>query len=576
MARITFPKNNLDIDVENGTKLIECIRKAGLYIEAPCNGKGKCGKCKVIATGNLSPKTKEEERFTEDKNTRLACMCEVIGDAKVELIEKDKNAKLKTINKGFSIETKLDSKIKKVKLSSLDEKTNIPYKNTVDYTIEKLSVLKRVGEIEKSKEKEFCGVIYEEELIDIIHKYDKVLAVAVDIGTTGLSAYLLNLEDGQILNKISDLNPQTEYGGDVLSRITYCMENKDGVEVLSKCIRKKIDSMVEELIDKDYERKSVYEIVIAANTTMLHLFIGVSPNTIAKAPYRSIFLDQLEIKAKDIGIEINKEGNVILIPSLSSYVGADIVAGIVAIDFQNKKHPAIFIDIGTNGELAAIYNGSMSASSTAAGPAFEGMNISCGSRAEEGAIDSFYIDEEYNIKYSAIGNGEAKSICGSGLMDVMAALIKSKVVMASGRFNKNMPDNLKERLKDKKFYITDKVYITQKDIRQMQLAKGAISSGVTMLLKEINAKIEDIEEAVIAGAFGYHINPQSIKTLGIIPKGFKGKITFVGNSSIEGARLSLLNKDILKAMTDIRANIKVIELSTREDFQDYFVKALSF
>ncbi len=420
------------------------------------------------------------------------------------------------------------------------------------------------------------GVIHKEELIDVIHKDQSVLAVAVDIGTTGLSAYLLNLEDGQILNKISDLNPQTEYGGDVLSRITYCMENKDGIEILSKCIREKIDSMVDKLIGMEYERKNVYEIAIAANTTMLHLFTGVNPNTIAKAPYRSVFLDQIEIKARDMSIEINEEGNIILLPSLSSYVGADIVAGIVATDFQNKKHPSIFIDIGTNGELAAIYKGNMSASSTAAGPAFEGMNISCGSRAEEGAIDNFYIDEDYNIKYTTIGDEEAKSICGSGLMDVMAALIKSKVVMSSGRFNKNMPDKLKEKLRDKKFYITDNVYISQNDVRQIQLAKGAISSGVTMLLKEIDANIEDIEEAVIAGAFGYHINPESIKILGIIPKGFKGKITFVGNSSIEGARLSLLNKDISQAMIDIRENIKVIELSTREDFQDYFVKALSF
>ncbi|MBY6828997.1 (Fe-S)-binding protein, partial [Clostridium botulinum] len=177
-----------------------------------------------------------------------------------------------TINKGFSIETKLDSKIKKIELKDVDEKTNIPYKNTLNFKTEKLSVLKRIGKIEKSKEKELCGVIYKEELIDIIHKEDKVLAVAVDIGTTGLSAYLLNLEDGQILNKISDLNPQTEYGGDVLSRITYCMENKDGVEILSKCIRKRIDYMVEQLIGKEYDRKYVYEIAMAANTTMLHLF----------------------------------------------------------------------------------------------------------------------------------------------------------------------------------------------------------------------------------------------------------------------------------------------------------------
>lgn len=576
MARITFIKKQLEIEVENGTKLIECIRKAGLYIEAPCNGKGKCGKCKVIARGKLSLKTKEEEKFTEEDNIRLACICEVNGDAQIELIEKDRNKKLKTINRGFSIETKLNSKIKKVNLKNIDEKINLPYKNTLSVSVDKLSVLKNIGEIEKHKKKEFSGIIRDDELIDIINKTEPVLAIALDIGTTGISAYLLDLVNGEILNKISDLNPQTEYGGDVLSRITYCMENEDGVDVLSKCIRNKVNSIINELIGENYKRTNIYEVDIAANTTMLHLFTGVDPNTIAKAPYRAIFLDQLEVKAKDIDIDINIEGNVVLLPSLSSYVGADIVAGIVATDFQNKKHPSIFIDIGTNGELAAIYKGKMSASSTAAGPAFEGMNISCGSRAEKGAIDSFDINEDDEFKYSVIGNEEAKSICGSGLMDVMAALIKSNVVMSSGRFNKNMVSKLKERLKDKKFYITDKVYISQNDIRQIQLAKGAISSGINMLLKEVNTDIEDIEEAVIAGAFGYHINSDSIKTLGIIPNGFKGKIKFVGNSSIEGARLSLLNKDISKSMIDIRDKIKVIELSTREDFQEYFVNALSF
>ncbi|CBZ03373.1 putative electron transfer protein [Clostridium botulinum H04402 065] len=149
MARITFIKEQLEIEVENGTKLIECIRKAGLYIEAPCNGKGKCGKCKVIAKGNLSPKTKDEEKFTESEDTRLACICEVMGDAKIELIAKDKNKKLKTINEGFSIETKLDSKIKKIELKDVDEKTNIPYKNTLNFKTEKLSVLKRIGKIRK-------------------------------------------------------------------------------------------------------------------------------------------------------------------------------------------------------------------------------------------------------------------------------------------------------------------------------------------------------------------------------------------------------------------------------------------
>jgi uncharacterized 2Fe-2S/4Fe-4S cluster protein (DUF4445 family) len=218
----------------------------------------------------------------------------------------------------------------------------------------------------------------------------------------------------------------------------------------------------------------------------------------------------------------------------------------------------------------------MAASSTAAGPALEGMNISCGLRAEAGAIDSFNIDEEYNIAFTTIGDKEAKGICGSGLIDIAASLINRNIILKSGRFNKNLPEKLAFRLVDKKFYITEEIYISQNDIRQIQLAKAAIASGIIMLLKELNINIESIEEAVIAGAFGYHLNSESIKTIGLIPQGFKGEINFVGNSSVEGARLALINKQKLREMSKIKENIKVVELSVKQEFQDYFVKEISF
>ena len=574
MPKINFIRENVVIEVEEGTKLIDCIRKAGLKIEAPCNCIGVCGKCKVRVFGELYPKTAEEDKHTKEDNIRLACMARVKGDVILEFFNEEKT--LKTINRGFSIQTKLDSSIKKIKLSSIDERNFVPYKDTLGYRVRDINVIKKIGLMEKNTSEDRYGITFKNELLDIRCDIEAPLGVSIDIGTTGLSAYLLDLESGEVLNKVSGLNPQTEFGSDVISRITYCIEEVNGVDTLSKCIREKVNSMIKELVGDKYNIEDIYSLIIAANTTMLHLFLGITPDAIAKAPYRSVFLDELNFKAIEFDININIEGILTVLPSASSYVGADILSGIVAVDFQNKKHSSIFIDIGTNGEIVVISEGKMAASSTAAGPALEGMNISCGSRAEDGAIDSFSIDENHNIVYTTIGDGKAKGICGSGLLDIAANLIKLGIVLDTGRFNKNLPESLKERLRDKKFYITEEIYISQKDIRQIQLAKGAIASGISMLLKEVNIGIECIEEAVVAGAFGYHLNPESINIVGIIPKGFIGKINFVGNSSIEGARIASINKEKLEEMSEIKKNIRVIELSTKKDFQDYFIKALNF
>jgi len=306
------------------------------------------------------------------------------------------------------------------------------------------------------------------------------------------------------------------------------------------------------------------------------LLIGEDPESIAKAPYTAVFLNKQERSGKDMGLKINEEGTVILLPSASAYVGADIISGIVATAFINKNNNAIFIDIGTNGEIVVNCRGELIASSTAAGPALEGMNISCGLRAIEGAMDKFKIDENFSLVYSTIGGEKAIGICGSGLLDIASAFVKAGVVEKSGRFNSKMDEKLKVRLRDKKFYITEDIYVSQKDIRQIQLAKGAISAGIIMLLKELDIKIEEIDEVVIAGAFGYHVEAESIKTIGLIPKGFNGEVSFVGNSSVEGAALAAINDKMVNKMTEIKEKLKVVELSTKADFQDFFVRELNF
>lgn len=575
MARISFKNSNIAIEAETGTRLSDCIRKAGLHIETPCNCIGKCGKCTVIAVGELFPPTEEEKKFINiSEGVRLSCMARIKGDVQIELLITA--GSLKTINRGVSIDVDVDSDTKKVTLSSIDKDSSKPYVESLFYRNIDFSILENVGNIEKNKAGEIFGVIYNDKLIDIAENIPSILGVAVDIGTTGISAYLVNLESGEVLNKVSCLNPQTQYGGDVLTRISYCMNNVEGSKQLKEVIITKVDEVVEELIKDEYCRSAVYRIAIAGNTTMLHLFLGVETRSIAKAPYRPVFIERLDIKASELSININKNGILTLLPSASGYVGADILAGIAATAFHKKSGSAIFIDIGTNGEIAAINNGRLAATSTAAGPALEGMNIACGCRAEAGAIDSFCIDDSYNVSYTTIGNQDAKGICGSGLIDIAAFFVTKEVILKNGKFNTELDQRIKDRLRDKKFYITDEIYISQKDIRQIQLAKGAIASGIAMLLAEIHLPIENVEEAVIAGAFGYHINPQSILDISLIPKGFKGKINFVGNSSVEGARLALINKSILKCMEELKDAITVLELSTKDKFQDYFVKELSF
>ncbi len=579
MAKITFKGYEIEIDAKDGEKLSDCIRRAGLKIETPCNGIGTCGKCRVIARGDMYPPNDAEKNIIAgQEGVRLSCQAKVKGDVEVELFNiKPAGSEMKTINRGYAIDAPVDSRIRGIDIECSEKLSSSPQFNSLGFGASRPGILKKMGCIERSGIGGFHAVLCDNEIIDAHSEKQGIMGISIDIGTTGLSAYLVNLETGDVIKKVSGLNPQTEYGGDVLSRITYIMNNENGAPQLEACIVKEINSMISKLVDGICNVENVYNVVIAGNTTMLHLLLGVDPVSIARAPYRPVFLHAIDISPAECAVDINKAGVITVLPSASGYVGADIVSGVIATGFNKKKNTCIFIDIGTNGEIVAINGGKMAGTSTAAGPALEGMNISCGMRAENGAIESFNIDENGKFEIGVIGDSKAVGICGSGLIDIVAQLLEKDIVMKSGKFNaKGMDEKFVSRLDDKKFKITDEVFISQGDIRQIQLAKGAIATGVTMLLKELEIGIEEVGEAVIAGAFGYHLDPENIKTVGLIPKGFKGDINFVGNSSIEGARLSLINRNLLEDMKREAENISVLELSTRAEFQDYFIRELRF
>lgn len=405
-------------------------------------------------------------------------------------------------------------------------------------------------------EKEDASLFIKDEETEITYcDSSRGRVLGIDIGTTGVSAKLIDLDNRLILGSYSNLNYQSEFGSDVLSRIDFSIANT--TKDLHKASIKQISDIIDTLGTPDL-------IAISGNTTMLHIIANEPVSSLAISPYKPIFLKERVIDI--LGIPTT------LLKGASAYIGADILAGVSYLNLINKAD-TLFIDIGTNGEIIFSSNNRLIATSTAAGPAFEGTNISCGMRATKGAISSFHISKDNIFNYQTIESSQAKGICGSGLVDIMSELLKNNVILKSGRFNSKMDPSFKKFLKGKEFFITNSIYISQKDIRQFQLAKAAIAAGVVSLLQEVDLSINDIKEVIIAGSFGLHLDSRSIKNIGLIP-GYNKNITFVGNTSLKGCLNYLSNSYERKKMKAIC--LEVLELSRTSNFQDIFIKEIGF
>jgi uncharacterized 2Fe-2S/4Fe-4S cluster protein (DUF4445 family) len=386
-------------------------------------------------------------------------------------------------------------------------------------------------------------------------------------------AELYDLTDGKLLACESMLNPQSMYGQDVLSRIQFA-KNKTGLATMYEAFLTAFGTLRDSVTNiAEVESKYIYEVVFSGNTTMLHLATNTDPTPLGTYPYLSNIKGGESIPAAGLGIA--NFALAYLPPIISSYVGADITSGIFITKLKEKKGKTLFIDIGTNGEIVLADNGRLAASSTAAGPAFEGMNITCGMRAAPGAVEQFTMEENGNFTYKTIGGGKATGICGSGLLDITGELVRTGIIDKSGRFAKNNP-LLKEHDGKQAFFITDDVFLTLQDIRQTQLAKGAIRAGITALLNTLGINAGDIDEALIAGSFGYHLSESSLLAIGLLPPELKGKIRFLGNTSQSGAAAFLLNADFRKIIPTLINGVEKIELANTPDFENLFVSSLGF
>ncbi len=389
---------------------------------------------------------------------------------------------------------------------------------------------------------------------------DNPYGVAADIGTTTVVLYFLNMLTGRIEKIASFLNPQNIYGADVISRITYCQERENGLNDLKQVIINAINIELDRFsLTKGIRPASFERIIVAGNTTMLHLLLGEDPVPIALAPFTPKFT-AMQVRKGDLsGLNINPLADVITLPCISAYVGADIVAGLAVIKPLYKNY--LFLDIGTNGEMALVRGDRIFACATAAGPAFEGANISCGMGAVNGAISYFSGQENYQV----IGNCRPEGVCGSGIIDIVAFMLRNGMIDETGF--------LKERFI---FGSDEKLEVTQQDIREIQLAKSAIYSGIKILLNRADLSYSDVDALFLAGGFGNYINIDSAVEIGLLPFEMKGKIFPVGNSAGIGTLQYLKSDEFEKKLDTVLNNSQYIELSDIEEFTPEFALNMNF
>ncbi|KAF1086699.1 Na(+)-translocating NADH-quinone reductase subunit F [Sporotomaculum syntrophicum] len=556
MAKVTINHNNGIVSAYESDRAVNLYQfLAGLkLIDAPCGGAGGCGKCKVkILNPHVACQEKEKETFTEAEiaeGWRLACLHSIAEDITLALPPEEVLTEI--ISQGYLRDFVLKPHIAK----RLDQNGN-----TVVMAGQEI-----IG-IEQSDTR------------------NRLYGLAIDIGTTTIVAGLIDLSNGQELASISCLNGQKTFGQDVITRINYAMTNTNGTLIQQKTILQDLRKLIKGVIaqcSRDYTitSKDIYEITVGGNNTMIHLLAGIDPSSMGVSPYLPAFTGALVLKAvKDLHLPVSEFCLVYCLPAVSAFVGGDITAGILACGIHQEAGNTLFIDIGTNGEMVLSRNGRLVACSCAAGPALEGMNISCGVRAAEGAIEDVQLrgsGADIVVEVSVIGNVKPTGLCGSGLLAAVAELVRTGILHKSGRL---LEHPLVEKVAGKKRFVIDRdneIYLTQQDIRQVQLAKGAILSGIQTMVQAAGMDFSEIDRVLVAGQFGAHLKAESLTGSGLIPRELESVITYVGNTSKSGAYLCLLSTAERETVEKVAGQVSYIELSHLEGFDNVFVKAMEF
>ena len=483
MVQLQILPNNICINATKNSILMDVLQTHGIYLDAPCGGNGKCGKCKVLING------------TE------ALACETVADR--------------------------------------DMTVTIPEKS-------ELHVLQN-------------GIVFRQQMDPLKDGF----LLAFDIGTTSVVCFLLDGKTGREMAKSSMLNPQTAFGADVISRIQAALRGE--LEKETKVIRDGMTSLINQACEiANIDPAQIGVVSVVGNPAMQQLFLGIEPKNLAGVPFAPVLTEAKTIPCSDIlPVCINAE--LLIIPDISGYIGADTMGCVLSTELYKKDEITLMVDIGTNGEMVMGNKDRMIACSTAAGPALEGANIRFGMRGTEGAIDHVWL-ENGEIRYSVIGRGEAKGICGSGLIDAIAVALDMGLLNKRGRIQND----------DHIFRLTEDIYLTQDDIRQVQLAKGAIYAGIFLMAKQLGLEVKDIQKVQLAGAFGNYLNPRSACRIGLLLEELLERIEPIGNAAGSGAKMLACDRKLLPLTQELTNKIEFLELASLPDFSRTFAKSMNF
>lgn len=590
---VNIMPNNKNVKTKKGKYLIDILYEQGFFIPSSCGRRGICGKCLVGVEMPNERETREKDKISYVNSCQFIVEQDVIIYLPKILVENHAYEYKKPYQ--IEIPEKLNPSIQVIKLP-IEQEVIKKSKSYIEYIFHKIgqkkvsiSLLKDIAGIRKDIYKSYLLIHDENNLINIRkeNEYNGVYGLAIDLGTTSLAIELVNLISGKTVQEVSNLNPQVWYGDDVISRISYAVMSEDNIKLLQEKVVTGINNLISQLIG--IEKNDIYEVVIAGNTTMIHLFLGINPQSLGEYPFTPVFLNSITLSNRELLLDLNPEAKIYILPSIGGFVGGDITSGLLALNVYEEKKSFLFIDLGTNGEIVVSNQGKLWATSTAVGPAFEGGRIQCGMRASIGAIEKITLNDDIDIK--VIGNAEPTGLCGSALIDLLAILLKLRIIDYTGRmlFGQYLPDNIPKKIRERiQLYNSDivfevckrkerSIFLSARDVRQLQLSCSAIKCGIKLLTQQAGINYELLEKVYIAGTFGFYLDKNNLKTIGIIPKEIDDtKISFIGNSSLAGAKCVLLNKDLKQHAEEISSKINHIDLSTIPNFEEEFALSTFF
>jgi uncharacterized 2Fe-2S/4Fe-4S cluster protein (DUF4445 family) len=574
--------------VPAGTTLFDCASWNGVAIDSTCGGHGTCKKCKVkVVSGAQEISSVDPRAFSPDElraGWRLACRAQAEEDLVVEVppLQTRPKAALAGVGRHVILRPAVQKRYLELSEPTLEDQTSdlervLQAMDDVELRVP-LEVVRGLGATLRESDWKVTAVLVDDLLVDVepgdtsARRY----AVAFDLGTTTVVATLLDLETGQPLAVRSVLNKQQPFGADVISRISATMMDPEALDRLRMLAHETLAQLVEEIsTEAAVDIREIYEVVVAGNVTMIQLALGIDPEPLSMAPFTIAARRLPQAQATDFGLHVHERAPAVLFPALGAYVGPDIVAGVLATGLTLDKRLRLFIDVGTNSEIVLGSSERALATAAPAGPAFEAAQIRCGMRAAEGAIEGVRIVDD-EVRLTVIGDVEPAGLCGSGLVDAVAELVAAGILDHSGRYVVGSSERLGKIGEETVFYLTEDVFLSQRDVRELQFAKASIATGWAILCQELAVEPGEISQVLLGGSFGSYLTASSAVRIGLVPKLPLPRIVAAGNVAGEGAKIAALSVTERAAAHAVLDEVRYVELSGRSDFNDLFIDQLAF